>query len=108
MPSRPDRPATTHRTAGVILAAGASRRLGRPKQLLPYGDGVLLDAVIARHGLGKAVSSMDDMAAEVQQYARSPAAWAAASQTCLAYMDTHYGDDQVLVPYLEALRPVGR
>lgn len=35
------------RIAGLILAAGASRRLGRPKQLLPYGGGVLLDAVLA-------------------------------------------------------------
>jgi molybdenum cofactor cytidylyltransferase len=41
-PSYPDR-----RVAGLILAAGASTRLGRPKQLLPYGDGVLLDAVLA-------------------------------------------------------------
>lgn len=34
------------RIAGLVLAAGASRRLGRPKQLLPYRDGVLLDAVL--------------------------------------------------------------
>lgn len=35
------------RIAALILAAGASSRLGRPKQLLPYGGGVLLDAVLA-------------------------------------------------------------
>jgi molybdenum cofactor cytidylyltransferase len=40
------------RLAAVVLAAGASTRLGRPKQLLPYGDGVLLDAVL---GLVRAV-----------------------------------------------------
>jgi len=32
--------------AGLVLAAGGSRRLGRPKQLLPYGDGTLLDAAL--------------------------------------------------------------
>ncbi|HEX3346382.1 MAG TPA: nucleotidyltransferase family protein, partial [Polyangiaceae bacterium] len=32
-------------TAAVILAAGASRRLGRPKQLLPYRGRPLLRAV---------------------------------------------------------------
>lgn len=32
------------RVAGLVLAAGSSRRLGRPKQLLPYGDRTLLDA----------------------------------------------------------------
>ena len=34
------------RTAGVVLAAGASRRMGRLKQLLPLGGGTLLDAVL--------------------------------------------------------------
>jgi molybdenum cofactor cytidylyltransferase len=42
MPSPPDASVTA-----LVLAAGASRRLGRPKQLLPYGDGVLLDAVLS-------------------------------------------------------------
>jgi molybdenum cofactor cytidylyltransferase len=34
------------RFAALVLAAGGSTRLGRPKQLLPYRDGVLLDAVL--------------------------------------------------------------
>lgn len=32
---------------GLVLAAGGSRRLGRPKQLLPYGDATLLDHTLA-------------------------------------------------------------
>jgi molybdenum cofactor cytidylyltransferase len=32
---------------GVVLAAGGSSRLGRPKQLLPYRDATLLDRVLA-------------------------------------------------------------
>jgi molybdenum cofactor cytidylyltransferase len=31
---------------GLVLGAGGSRRLGRPKQLLPYGGGTLLDHVL--------------------------------------------------------------
>lgn len=31
---------------GLVLAAGSSRRLGRPKQLLPYRGATLLDAVM--------------------------------------------------------------
>ena len=34
------------RVTGLVLAAGGSRRLGRPKQLLPYGDGTLLAHVL--------------------------------------------------------------
>jgi molybdenum cofactor cytidylyltransferase len=33
--------------AGLVLAAGGSSRLGRPKQLLPYGGATLLDHAIA-------------------------------------------------------------
>jgi molybdenum cofactor cytidylyltransferase len=32
--------------SGLVLAAGGSSRLGRPKQLLPYGDGTLLGHVL--------------------------------------------------------------
>jgi molybdenum cofactor cytidylyltransferase len=32
---------------GLVLGAGGSARLGRPKQLLPYGDGTLLGHVLA-------------------------------------------------------------
>jgi molybdenum cofactor cytidylyltransferase len=35
-------------TAAVILAAGESRRLGRPKQLEPWGESNLLSHVVAR------------------------------------------------------------
>src|SRR3954449_2813525 len=35
------------RVTGVVLAAGGSSRLGQPKQLLPYGDGTLLDHTLS-------------------------------------------------------------
>jgi molybdenum cofactor cytidylyltransferase len=37
------------RVTGLVLAAGGSKRLGQPKQLLPYGERTLLD-----HTLGTA------------------------------------------------------
>lgn len=43
MPQRGDSAFVT----GLLLAAGGSSRLGRPKQLLPYGDGTLLEHVLA-------------------------------------------------------------
>ena len=70
MPSPSELTPAQHRTAGLILAAGASRRLGRPKQLLPYGHGVLLDAVLetARDcGFDQTVLALGGAAAEVQR-----------------------------------------
>ena len=37
---------TSPRVTGVVLAAGGSRRLGRPKQLLPFGDTTVLGACV--------------------------------------------------------------
>jgi len=44
MPHKPD---FDHEAFPVlVLAAGASRRIGRPKALLPMGDGIMLDRAI--------------------------------------------------------------
>ena len=69
-PASADTLHTTHRTAGLVLAAGASRRLGRPKQLLPYGSGVLLEAVLAvarNCGFDQTVLALGGSAAQVQR-----------------------------------------
>lgn len=64
MPSHPE-----PRIAALILAAGGSRRLGRPKQLLPYGSGVLLDAALATarsSGFDQALVAVGGAADEVR------------------------------------------
>src|SRR3954464_1718421 len=43
-PSRCSMP--TEFVCGLVLGAGGSKRLGRPKQTLPYGDGTLLGHVV--------------------------------------------------------------
>ena len=68
-------PGTDAIVSGVILAAGASSRMGRPKQLLPFGGKPLL-----QHVIDEAVaSSLDDVilvlghrAAEIQRALRLP------------------------------------
>jgi molybdenum cofactor cytidylyltransferase len=40
-------PSASTFATGLVLAAGGSSRLGRPKQLLPYGDSTLLGHVLA-------------------------------------------------------------
>ena len=52
----------------LVLAAGGSSRLGRPKQLLPLGDATLLDAtlsVVRRCGFGQVVVALGRAADEV-------------------------------------------
>ncbi|MET3768113.1 molybdenum cofactor cytidylyltransferase [Marisediminicola sp. UYEF4] len=65
MPTRPE-----PRVAALVLAAGASTRYGSPKQLLQYGDGVLLDAVLATaraSSLDQIVVALGGAAAQVRK-----------------------------------------
>jgi glycosyltransferase involved in cell wall biosynthesis len=61
------------------------------------------DGLIRRLGLGHAATSLADMSAAVDRLTSQPAEWQAASQRCRQFMDEHYGEEQVLKPYLEAL-----
>jgi molybdenum cofactor cytidylyltransferase len=44
--------------SGLILAAGSSRRLGQPKQLLPYQGTILLDWVLAQAEAARALDEV--------------------------------------------------
>lgn len=58
------------RVTGLVLAAGGSRRLGRPKQLLPYAGGTLLDATLAtarRCGFGQLLVTLGGAAEQVEE-----------------------------------------
>jgi len=55
--------------AALVLAAGSSRRLGQPKQLLPFRGATLLDATIStvrEFGLAQALVTIGGAAPEVQ------------------------------------------
>lgn len=74
------------------------------------------DGTIAREGLGRVVSSIDEMRSAVREYASNDEIWSQASRRCLAYMAREYADEHVLRPYLETIgslrlkqvRPTGR
>ena len=52
--------------AGVVLAAGESRRMGRPKQLLPFGERTILERVVdtlLTAGVGEVIVVLGHLAA---------------------------------------------
>jgi molybdenum cofactor cytidylyltransferase len=57
------------RIAALVLAAGSSRRLGQPKQLLPYGGATLLGTTLAgvrRFGFDQLIVALGGAAAGVR------------------------------------------
>jgi molybdenum cofactor cytidylyltransferase len=55
--------------AAVVLAAGESRRMGRPKQLLPFGEHTILERVVdtlLTAGVGKVVVVLGHLAERVR------------------------------------------
>lgn len=59
------------------------------------------DNVIHRMGLGAAVGSLDQMAAQVTALTERRETWAQISADCTRYMQTMYGEERILTPYLE-------
>jgi molybdenum cofactor cytidylyltransferase len=55
--------------AGIVLAAGESRRMGQPKQLLPFGERTILERVVdtlLAAGVGEVVVVLGHMAERVR------------------------------------------
>jgi glycosyltransferase involved in cell wall biosynthesis len=65
------------------------------------------DDVIRREGLGCAVANLDEMASAVRHLITDSQAWLEMSARCRAYMARRYSEDQILAPYLAAIRRVG-
>ena len=55
--------------AGIVLAAGESRRMGRPKQLLPFGERTILERAVdtlLAAGIGEVVVVLGHLAERVR------------------------------------------
>src|SRR5260221_254115 len=48
----------------IILAAGESRRMGRPKQLLPFADKTMLESLTLKHFYGEHADDIERLVVE--------------------------------------------
>lgn len=59
------------------------------------------DAVIQREGLGRAVSSLDEMANVVLELVEDQRRWSEVSKRCTAYMAAVHAESRIIRPYLD-------
>lgn len=63
------------------------------------------DGIIAREGLGVAVTTREQMVEAVQRLARDESAWRAMHARCLAFIQQHFDEPAALRPYLRSFDP---
>jgi glycosyltransferase involved in cell wall biosynthesis len=61
------------------------------------------DGLLAREGLGRAVTNLEEMRTAVRELSSNAEAWRAASQRCKAFMAKQYGEETILAPYLATI-----
>jgi glycosyltransferase involved in cell wall biosynthesis len=62
------------------------------------------DDVISQNHLGYRTDNLQEMASTITAMLTQPDHWQLTSRNCQIYMHTHYGDDTVLIPYLDAFQ----
>jgi glycosyltransferase involved in cell wall biosynthesis len=63
------------------------------------------DGIIAREGLGAAVTTREQMVEAVQRLARDESAWHSTHARCLAFSQKHFDEPAALRPYLRSFDP---
>jgi glycosyltransferase involved in cell wall biosynthesis len=61
------------------------------------------DSLIARHGLGVAAASVEEMCVAIRQLLTDSASWNRVSEQCRRHADSRFNESRILTPYLEAL-----
>lgn len=96
--------------ARARLLAGTSEAEGFPNTYLQawaHGTPVVAfvdpEGAIARHGLGRAVQSLDEMRTVIDTLTRNAGGWSDASARCASFADRRCDGEAMLAPFIEAL-----